>query len=283
MELNLESMRLKLSERKRESYASKALAMAQRRTCERAEMLSLLGRLNFAAICYPRGRQWLHAPWRAMRVRFRLRDDSELVVTKSVRASLLLWAAELSSPSHEGVPLASRTLASVGSLGVGALYADASGEGGYCAWTVHDNTLFYVADTWESCGGAALPIHVKELFASTVGLVCFTTALGWTGAYNFTDNVVAQQAMKGTLPKCEAMQLLCSARTEWLTSNSVLEAAHRITTKANLWADLGSRRAAGEMVAQAQSLGLDAHQLHTPAEWQSLLQRMEACGRDSCE
>eukprot|EP00966_Prymnesium_polylepis_P121702 2812646-Prymnesium_polylepis.1 len=58
---------------------------------------------------------------------------------------------------------------SVGAPGVGAIYADASGAGGYMAWTVAAGELLYVVGEWDP-EELAMPIHGKELLASTLGL-----------------------------------------------------------------------------------------------------------------
>ena len=49
--------------------------------------------------------------------------------------------------------------------------------------------------------------------------------------------------------------------------NGIVEAAERITSEANLWADLGSRSAAKEVLSQAERLGLRWRLVEPPPEW----------------
>ena len=279
MEVNLETKRLRLLSQKRKSYAAKARKVAAMKACPRDTFIALLGRLGFAACCYPLGKAWLHAPWRALRARYRLRDDSVLV-SKNVRASLLRWAEALENPLHEGVPLASRVLGSARDSNVGSIYADASGSIGMCAWTVHGGQLLYVVDEWDELEREFLPIHVKELAASTLGLVSFAGHARWDGVYNFTDNVVAQYAMRGSSSVSNEMTILVEERNEWLVAHGVLESPERITSKANLWSDLGSRGRIDEMLRQAVAMKLHAVQLQPPPRWRRLISTLATTAAD---
>ena len=260
---------MRLDDKKRSKYAARARALAAERTCRRGEMVAMLGRLQFAAAFYPLGRQWLHAPWRAVRAQFRLRDD-HVMITPAVRAALLRWAVELEAPHHQGVPLASHAMGVVGDGATGAIYADASGGCGYLAWTVRGTELLYVAGEWSEAERIGLPIAEKELIASTLGLVVLGRAVGAQCIYSFTDNTVAQAAMRSLTPTSAAMQHLVHRRTGWLVSHSMLEWSERITSKANLWADLGSRGRIDEVVRQAQRLGLSCRELYPSAAWRDL-------------
>eukprot|EP00966_Prymnesium_polylepis_P115594 2672237-Prymnesium_polylepis.1 len=79
------------------------------------------------------------------------------------------WAAELRCEHHAGVSLACRHVKSVDEPGGGAIYADASGSGGFMAWTVSGDELLYVEDSWSDAEQPQL-ICEKELLASTFGL-----------------------------------------------------------------------------------------------------------------
>jgi hypothetical protein len=65
--LSLSEQRMRLAPGKRVKYAAMARDVVALKVVERETLLELLGRLNFAATFYPMGRQWLHAPWRALR------------------------------------------------------------------------------------------------------------------------------------------------------------------------------------------------------------------------
>jgi hypothetical protein len=112
-----------------------------------------------------------------VRAQWRL-ANGEVLITKAVRAALRRWAAELSCEHHAGVPLACRHVKSVGEPGGGAIYADASGSGGFMAWTVSGDELLYVEDSWS---GAEQPLIIceKELLASTFGLVALAPEAGF--------------------------------------------------------------------------------------------------------
>jgi hypothetical protein len=128
VELNLITGKMKLAKPKRESYAKLTRSVAGERVCERERYESLMGKLTFAASCYPRGRQWLHAPWRAARAAFRTAGGG-VVISAAVREALVRWAVELEDESHEGVPLGARdTFPSASSAKALVIYADAALE-----------------------------------------------------------------------------------------------------------------------------------------------------------
>ena len=136
VEIDLVQRRMRLASGKRESYAKQAEAIAASGGADRDEFISLLGKLNFAATCYPRGRQWLHAPWRAARARYRV-ADGRVLLQRAAKLSLRRWVDELRAPDHPGVPLASPPAPppSDSSRSV-AVYADAAGDSadaGFCA------------------------------------------------------------------------------------------------------------------------------------------------------
>eukprot|EP00900_Chrysochromulina_parva_P015108 jgi/Chrpa1/23599/Chrysochromulina_OHIO_Genome00026630-RA len=153
VEINLDTRRMRVSDDKRVKYAERARTVAALTVVGRDEFLGLLGRLNFAATFYPRGRQWLHAPWRAVRAQYRTAAD-QVVISKAVREQLRLWVAELGKPDHEGVPIgAAEAFPAAASPEVSAIYADAALEcagAGFCAWTVDGDELLYVQGEWSS-------------------------------------------------------------------------------------------------------------------------------------
>jgi hypothetical protein len=268
VELDLDDNRMRVSDDKRRKYAARARSVAAMKSCPRDDMVALLSRLQFAASCYPLGRQWLHAPWRAVRAQWRLAGDNVLV-TKAVRGSLHRWARELESDEHAGVPLASRAVKAVGAPGGGAIYADASGNGGFAAWTVSGGELFFVEDHWLP-QEQPMVIAEKELLASTLGLVALAPAAGFDSVVSFTDNTVAQAAMRYSTPSTHIMQQLAHHRSEWLVSTGRIEAAARLTSKANLWADLGSRGQLHIVRRQAEAMGLTLRRVAIPAGWREL-------------
>ena len=269
VEIDLATQRMWLSERTADRYRERVLAAVQERQMPRLDYLRLMGRLQFAAAVFPRGRQWLHAAWRVARARFRLAGD-KIQITARVRRDFGCWIAALEDPKAEGVPLAARKeVEQMGNPGVGAIYADASGEIGWAAWTVSNDTLWWCGGEWSEAVRTELHINEKELFASTVGLMTLAPAAALSQVHNFTDNTVAMSAMRSATAKSARMQELLATRIEWMLEHGVNEAALRVSTRANLWADLGSRGQAAEMERQAELLGLRVVQLAPCPQLQS--------------
>ena len=267
VEVDLEEERLRLSADKRDRYAAQARLVAGGATCDVASYRELMGRLTFAASFYPVGRQRLHACWRVARAAFRLRGE-RVLVTRSVRRELGWWASTLEAPTHEGVPLA--RCSAMGPPGVtsGVVYADASGQGGFAAWTVVDGTVLAVADVWTPAERGLL-ICELELLASTFGLVAFAPYLP-RDVYSFSDNTNAVAAMRSMSSRSAAMEAIVRRRTQWLFAEGRIEEPRRVTSAANLWADIGSRPERGglrEVERQAAMLGLRFTELAVPPSW----------------
>ena len=267
--VNLTLGRMLLTDRKRKRYGKMVEEVLELNSMPRREWMRMMGRLQSAAQCFPRGRLWLNAAWRVGRACYRLGGD-RVPLTRRVRKELGKWASELKSKAHEGVPLASRSgVRPSDEPGSGAIYADASGEIGWCAWTIANGELLGVLGEWSAAERDGLIIAEKELFASTVGLVTLAPAAGWRDVWSFTDNTVALSAMRTMAPSTTRMQELTSARVEWMAARGVREAAERISTHANLWADWGSRGRWDEVEAQAKQMGLPVKLLEPPEGWGS--------------
>jgi len=175
--LSLSEQRMRLAPGKRVKYAAMARDVVALKVVERETLLELLGRLNFAATFYPMGRQWLHAPWRALRAQYRT-ENGDVVVSAAIRAQLSRWILELESPEHEGVPTGTaRAFPGAADPSALAIYADAALEcvdAGFCAWTVLDDELVYVQGEWTADERRDAFICDLELAASTFGLVALT-------------------------------------------------------------------------------------------------------------
>ena len=128
--------------------------------------------------------------------------------------------------------------------------------------------VILVEREWSSAE-AVLDISVKELFASTAGLVTLTPFAGWTAVYNYTDSMVALATMRSATPTAARLQALSAARVDLLIQIGVREAAERIGSKSNLWADLGSRGRGDEVVRQAARLGKSTLRVEVDREWRS--------------
>ena len=73
--------------------------------------------------------------------------------------------------------------------------------------------------------------------------------------------------MRKLTPSTPIMAELTARRCEWLIEHGVSESAERVTSKSNLWADLGSRGRTAEVEHQARQLGLAFELVPQPAEW----------------
>lgn len=268
--LDVREGRMWLGELKRERYAAQAKLVAAMRTCERETYDQLLGRLQFACQCYPVGRQYMHALWRLSRAAFRLRGGA-VRVTRSAVVELRWWAAQLEDAEHEGLPLAAHAMGGVEGQ-VGVVYADAS-EGGFSAWALCDDGVVRgVADVWAAAESATMIIAELELLASTLGLVALAPWLP-LDVVSFTDNTVAEAAMRRLSTRTPIMQAVARRRTCWMQAEGRVEVARRITSKANLWADIGSRPELGgwrEVARQAAALGYPAELIAVPQGWRDI-------------
>ena len=179
------------------------------------------------------------------------------------------WAAELEREGHEGVPLARCDgMAAADSGEAGVVYADASGGGGFAAWTCVGGEVLMVAGEWSEAE-RELNIAALELLASTFGAVALAPWLP-RDVYSFTDNTVAMAAMRSLRATSPAMQAILARRTAWLHAEGRVEQPRRVTSAANLWADLGSRPEKGGVAAveqQAAALGLGFRRVELPAAW----------------
>ena len=267
-EVDLALGRWRLADAKRIRYSRLARQVAMRRYVRYDDILSLLGKLTFAAQCYPLGKQHLHASWRMARARYRMADGL-VHVSRSVAAELAWWASQLEDAEHPGVPLASRDAMPPPSSGeAGVVYADASGSGGFAAWTAVEGCVYAVAGEW-TVDERSMLICELELLASTFGLVALAPWLP-RDVYSFTDNTVAQAAMRRLAAESPAMQAILARRTHWMHAAGVLEEPRRISSEANLWADLGSRPEKGgveEVERQARALGMEFVRVDVPARW----------------
>ena len=266
--VDLRTSRLYLSQAKCQRYGAHVRQVLREQQCERASYERLLGRLQFAAQCFPYGRQHLHACWRVMRASFRL-QRGRVQISQAAQRELRWWASFLEAGAGEGVPLAAVRMPPVGPA-CAAVYADASTSGGFMAWTVRDGVLLYAQDVWSADEQAQLGIAEMELLASTFGLVAFADHLPRC-VVSYTDNTVAQAAMRAAAVRAAPMQHLVAVRTRWLLERGVAESSRRITTTANLWADWGSRGRLDRVLEQAAQLQLQTQRCHVPCGWREVL------------
>ena len=271
VEFDLELNRMRLLPAKCSSYATGAREILQETACIKDDLIRILSKLQFAAGCFPKGRQWLSPVWRAAKATFRTGDGERVLLPRRARDGLHQWAVTLECGMHEGVPLAHTEFPPMGKPNVGAVYADASGLQGWAAWTAHQGEILLTHGEWtkEELADSTFTIAEKELLASTLGLVTLAPMADLRYVYSFTDNTNAMSAMRRLKPRSLRAERMVAARLLWMEQRGILEAAERVTTGANLWADLGSRMRANEVVRQAQALGLRVRMVEAPPEWRA--------------
>ena len=260
LELNLDTDRMRLMRRKRHKYAMLAREVAGMKVCDFNTFRSLLGKLSFASGVYPLARQWTHACWRLAKAKFRL-SDGRVPISGKVRDELIKWASELERDDHEGVPLASRSaFPALGGGEAGAIYCDASGLLGWCAWTLVGSTVYEMCGEWTDAT-RDMNIADKEYLASTAGLLGLHPLIDAPYIWEWTDNTVALAAIQHLTSSRPVIQELLAFRAEWLQENLVFTVGERITSKNNLWADWGSRGRVDLLQAHAMELGLSVVQV----------------------
>ena len=101
-------------------------------------------------------------------------------------------------------------------------------------------------------------------------MVSFEALLGPRWVWSFTDNTVAEAAMRHGRARSPAMQAMLARRGQWLHARGLLEVPRRISSAANVWADVGSRPELGGVAAvraMAAELGLGFCEVEVPGEW----------------
>jgi hypothetical protein len=82
--------------------------------------------------------------------------------------------------------------------------------------------------------------------------------------------MVALAAMRKCTPSTPRLQALVGARLAWMSEMGVREAAERVGSKSNLWADLASRRRLSDVLTQAADLGLRARVVPAAEQWETV-------------
>ena len=110
-----------------------------------------------------------------------------------------------------------------------------------------------------------------NLFVSLIIYRSRRIFLSYTVIYSFTDNTTAMANMRNCTASSVAAQRLVSYRLQWMQQHGVSESAERITSKANLWADLLSRGQTDVVLRQASDAGLECEEVEFYEGWRRLL------------
>ena len=277
-EIDLDGGELSLTEAKRLRYGKAVAEAAASEWADDRQLQRLYGRLAFAMQCFPYMRQHLHG---LRRLRRAAQRAGRVQLSGAAREDLRAWGKHLEE-AVPGIPLARSQQALSMAAGAGAVYADASGESGFAAWTVVDGELIGLQGEWTTEEREGLRIEAKELLASTWGLVAFSAWLP-RDVVSFSDNTLAVSAMRSMLARSAAMSCLVARRTAWLLEQRRAETSLRVTTKRNVWADVGSRAELGgwdEMARLAAAEGLRVRRVGVPEGWRGMTETMMGAGAD---
>lgn len=267
--VNLREWRMYLGAAKAPRYAAAARTVAAMAWCPAKVFAELLGRLQFAAQCWPDGCEVLRPCWRAARVVTRTAVQA-VPVTVAVARALAAFAEHLDQDEDYGVPLACRTPPTKGANNEACvIYADASGTVGYSAWTVRADDLLIVCGEWSE-DEKRLNIATLELLAATWGPVALTTGDVGSELVSFTDNVIVAKELRVGWSDDSLRNAVLTRRSEWLRAAGQREAVARVTSKNNVWADWGSRGQLPKVVAAARAAGLRVVHVPVPDIWRSL-------------
>jgi len=88
VEFDLELDRMRLLPAKCDSYATGVRGILQETTCLKDDLIRILSKLQFAAGCFPKGRQWLSPVWRAAKATFRTGDGERVLLPRRARDGL---------------------------------------------------------------------------------------------------------------------------------------------------------------------------------------------------
>ena len=282
--------RRQLTELKCTSYAAAVRAVLDSpsihggaRRAPYASFNSTLHKLLHAASVVVLGRQHVYHLMAARNATNRMSEPVVLVHAAQV-AELEWWLDQFAVPTRHCLPLASRLIfpyADEEALVIG--YSDAARElaqpltSGYGAWTVFDDTLYYVAGLWLPWELESLSINVLELAAENMGTFTFLRKAKELGrkvshSLDFVDNTAAEYSADRGRPKQASMRALVKQRFDALDGMNIYSAVERITSIDNDWADALSRgeERVADVLRWAHAAKLRTHRLLISPEWRSL-------------
>ena len=244
---------------------------------------SLVHKLLHASSTVVLGRQHLHHCLAARHVDNRLRGNA-VILHHAQRTELEWWLLQFQDPTRHCLPLASRCVFPLaGDEGTVVAYSDAAREiaqpstSGFGAWTVLDDTFYYLHGLWSIFELNTYSINVLELAAESMGTFAFIAqakALGRRVSHSidFVDNTAAEYSADRGKPSSARMRSLVQQRFDALDTAHVFSAVDRITSKDNEWADALSRgdQRAADVVRFARAAGLSVHRLYPTAQWRDL-------------
>ena len=205
-----------------------------------------------------RMRPWLFPIFRCLYARTR---TSRSLLNDAARKSLRRCRLALESADEHPLPFAAIQSFPLNGNDLTAIYADAAGEGvaaGWGYWWVLGDFLFFAHGEW-SVEQLRLPIHALELWASSAGLMSLRLVDKRDSdsfVLEYTDNAASEFVSDSQQSRCQYLQLLLAARSDFFDESGICSLPQRVTSAHNLWADLLSRGQATRVIASAVRLGL---------------------------
>ena len=251
---------------------------------------SLYHKLIHASDTRPLGKAHTFYIGKALRAPNRLKPSGVILDAFALK-EFSWWELELSEPSVEGLPLASRhSFPAISSSGVLITYSDASreidpnnpdllggenGESGFGAWAVFNDIFYFVEGRWEAWELKHYSINVLELVAECLGIFTLldkATALDvtFTHVHSFVDNTSAEFVSERGRPGTAGMSHVNKSRLFELTARGIHQKTSRVPSKSNDIADLLSRGDVRGALRIAHSCGLHCVRLEPAARWRDL-------------
>ena len=238
---------------------------------------SLAHRLVHAAEVVPMGRAYYFYIFQSLRSKNHLRSKREKVIfgPKAVY-ELQWWLHILEAPRLRAVPLASRFSFPNADAEDGVLihYGDASREfdessgraaesSGWGAWTVIDETFFFIEGRWSHDECRRFSINILESAVQNFGAFTFyekAAELGFVTKHihTFCDNSSAEMVSERGRTQTPGMHHLNTHRRLWLDSHGVFQKTSRVASEDNDIADLLSRGDVDEALRMAAASGVRA-------------------------
>ena len=222
---------LSISQERLTEICDKLNRWRHRRTCSKRQLLSLIGKLSFAARVIRAGRTFLR----------RLIDLSKKVkflhykikLNASARADMEWWLASVAS--HNGVSMFPEPWIESTCIN---LWTDASNLGGGCLVSSH---WFTIAFEGKRQWMTNMPICWREMYVVVRCLATFGPQLSNSRIIMHIDNQVVCYALNNGTTKCPHMMELVRTMYHILVMYNMECRAQYITTKDNVSADALSR------------------------------------------
>ncbi len=231
VEINTIAGTLSITQERMTDILSELQSWLGRRTCTKRELLSIIGKLSFAARVVRSGRTFLRRLIELSKsvkhLHFKIR------LNRSARADFKWWATCLDS--HNGIAIFP---AEWDDDSCEVVYSDASNSAMGVVyngqWTVYPYTgvMKYLETT---------PIHCKEMMAVCIGISTFASQLANKHVILRVDNQAVCQSINAGTTRCPVTMNMIRSLYFTLCKYNIECKAVYISTDDNVWADALSR------------------------------------------